>query len=106
MVLFVDGEAKSDSTFLDFDKLTKLHQISSKFAGENARELFPRDKYLYVGEHEMVAVTQDDLNIEFIGSEDATTCHIIILREKNLLSCGVVHIGTQNMKFYSQNSAF
>ena len=39
---------------------------------------------VYVGQGEMVVGVVDDRKIDFFGSEDATTCHVIILRQDQL----------------------
>ncbi|XP_069841511.1 protein N-terminal asparagine amidohydrolase isoform X2 [Dendropsophus ebraccatus] len=38
------------------------------------------DRFLYVQQRELAATTPDDSSISILGSEDATTCHIIVLR--------------------------
>ena len=42
---------------------------------------------LYVGQREIAAVTFQDPYIDIIGSDDATTCHIVLLvDESNLIN--------------------
>ena len=41
---------------------------------------------VYVGQGEMAVGVSDDKNVSFFGSEDATTCHIIILRQETRIS--------------------
>ncbi|XP_056391886.1 protein N-terminal asparagine amidohydrolase isoform X2 [Hyla sarda] len=38
------------------------------------------DKFLYVQQRELATTTPNDSSISILGSEDATTCHIIVLR--------------------------
>ena len=46
---------------------------------------------LYVMQREMVVVRPED-RVEIVGSEDATTCHICVLREPTSGTTGLAHL--------------
>ena len=46
---------------------------------------------LYVMQREMVVVRPED-RVELVGSEDATTCHICVLREPTSGTTGLAHL--------------
>ena len=49
------------------------------------------EKCVYVGQRE-VAVSSPDGNIDLIGSEDATTCHVVVLRHVTSGVTGLAHV--------------
>ena len=55
------------------------------------KQVDARDKCLYVGQREMAVVAPGD-NVNMIGSEDATTCHIVILRDVHTGVTGLAHL--------------
>lgn len=51
----------------------------------------PPHGLLYVGQREMAVVSPDDESIQLLGTDDATTCHIVILRHSASRVTGLSH---------------
>ena len=52
-----------------------------------------RERCVYVGQREMaVASAEDAAGVELLGSEDATTCHVVVLRDAAAGVTGLAHI--------------
>ena len=48
---------------------------------------------MYVGQREMaVASAEDAAGVQLLGSEDATTCHVVVLRDAAAGVTGLAHI--------------
>lgn len=45
---------------------------------------FDLERLLYVGQREYAIVKSTDEYVDFIGSTDATTCHIVLLVDKGI----------------------
>jgi len=54
--------------------------------------LKPKDSLLYVQQGEMGVTHPEDRVVQYVGSSDATTCHILIVRCLETGAVGVVHI--------------
>ena len=62
-------------------------------AGEH-RVVAAEERCLYVGQREVGVAGPED-SLELLGSEDATTCHIVILREVESGVTGVGHLDSE-----------
>ena len=47
---------------------------------------------MYVGQREYATVTYTDPFIDIIGSDDATTCHILLLVDETNFNCSLCHL--------------
>ena len=65
-----------------------LRRTSQEFCKLPVRKLSVCDKTLYVTQREYATVPVGDDMINFIGSQDATTCHIMIMRSEYAVSVG------------------
>ena len=54
-----------------------------------------QENCLYVGQREMAVLTPED-GMELVGSEDATTCHILVLRESTSSTVGLAHLDSED----------
>jgi len=54
--------------------------------------VYKRESCVYVHQQEMAVCSQDDGDIDIIGSEDATTCHVVILRNQSSSTIGLLHL--------------
>ena len=59
------------------------------------RQVTREDNCLYVMQREMVVVRPED-GVEVVGSEDATTCHICVLREATSGTTGLAHLDSDD----------
>ena len=51
------------------------------------------ERCVYVGQREMaVASAEDAAGVQLLGSEDATTCHVVVLRDVAAGVTGLAHI--------------
>ena len=93
MVLSIDGsDVFTTVTAKDLD--TKYHKIrdhSLVVLGRPVRQVGGKDRCLYVGQREMAVIAPGD-NMNMIGSEDATTCHIVVIRDKHTGVTGLAHL--------------
>jgi len=82
-----------DSTFRSFADFAVKHpqfkESAENFCKKPVRRV-ERSGVLYVTQREYATVTQGDENITVLGSEDATTCHIVVLRHTG---SGVTSLG-------------
>jgi len=94
MVLIIDDKKvstlKGDEIFSQFPG---LRTNSAKLVEKCLREVSAEERCVYVGQRE-VAVAGPDDRVEMLGSEDATTCHIVILRDSNTNTTGLAHLDT------------
>ncbi|KAK2146211.1 hypothetical protein LSH36_624g01074 [Paralvinella palmiformis] len=62
---------------------------------EKLQSVVPRvvlpDGLLYVNQREFAVVSQQNGNVRIIGSDDATTCHIVIIRHSGTGVTGLAH---------------
>lgn len=61
------------------ERFPHYKENSQKYLEQKCRSIVPIG-LLYVGQREMAATTPDDEMIQMMGTEDATTCHMAILR--------------------------
>lgn len=82
MPLHVDGvhQHKKPASVENFlHQFPQLKAVSTALTTQNRKVVGPED-LLYVGQREYGGTSPDDDVIKVIGSEDATTCHIGVLR--------------------------
>ena len=94
MVLSICGcEVPSRVTVQDLNNNQILRDHSLAVIDMPVRQVGDKDRCLYVGQREMAVIAPGD-NVNMFGSEDATTCHIVILRDKHTGVTGLAHIET------------
>ena len=97
MVLIIDDVHIPEETTL-IDLLT--HQKSlvkrSQQLLASVRYIEEDKKTLYVGQREMAVIDATDDDVEVVGSDHATTCHILILRDGVTGVTGLAHIDSDN----------
>ena len=59
---------------------------------KNVNDVAAKDGVLYVQQGEMGITCPKDKSIQYIGSSDATTCHLLIIRDRETGVSGVAHI--------------
>ena len=58
-----------------------------------------RERCVYVGQREMaVASAEDAAGVQLLGSEDATTCHVLVLRDtaSRARVTGLAHVDSED----------
>ena len=73
----VGGDISAENLFTDFPDLRARSEALFRAAPRKVRV---EERHLYVGQREMVVSERADW-VEVLGSEDATTCHIVIMRD-------------------------
>ena len=93
MVLLINGyEVASLVTASDLHtSYLVLRDNSLRVLRRPSRQVEANEKCLYVGQREMAVVAPGD-HLNLIGSEDATTCHIVIIREVRTGVTGLAHL--------------
>ena len=93
MVLSIDGsDVYTTVTPQDLDTRYKtLRDPSLVVLARPVRHVGDKDRCLYVGQREMAVIAPVD-NMNMIGSEDATTCHIVVIRDKHTGVTGLAHL--------------
>ena len=101
MVLLIDGQACSKKcTLQDLAQHPDLIRSSTSFAQSTEHHQLPEEvpRTIYVHQREFGVVAKNDPNgFDLIGSDDATTCHILVL--DNQSAVGLIHLDggeTQN----------
>jgi len=98
MVLYIEEDRVEsislETLFEDFQELTSR---SKEVLQKPIHKVSKDDNFLYVGQREMAVCSSDD-NIDILGSEDATTCHIVIFRDMSKESSvtGIAHIDSED----------
>jgi protein N-terminal asparagine amidohydrolase len=64
--------------------LLLIKENNKRFLEEKVDDLGPV-KCLYVGQREYATVQHNDPFIDIIGSDDATTCHIVLLVDQGCI---------------------
>jgi len=94
MVLKVEGCEVSE--FVSVDSLLKnsesLRQDSEIFRDTAVRTVYQYEKCAYIGQREMGILKSSDDCVDIVGSEDATTCHIVIIKESSSSTWGIIHL--------------
>ena len=93
-----------------FSKQQNLDKFSlSKIEAQNSL------KCLFVGQREYATVQFDDPFIDIVGSDDATTCHIVLIVDESNSNCSLCHFDgsdldggvkamTESLKLLNSNS--
>ena len=87
MPLFVEGKRVDPSvdTVQQFlKKYENLRNHSIKYTLADPRELTKNDKILYVNQREYATVASTDQHLRFVGSDDATTCHLLVIQDETV----------------------
>ncbi|XP_075035875.1 protein N-terminal asparagine amidohydrolase [Mixophyes fleayi] len=81
MPLLIDSKRLDvrQSTARIIQKYPQLKERAKELTSQST-QIFGPDGLLYVQQRELAATTPNDSSISFLGSEDATTCHILVLR--------------------------
>ena len=94
MVLIIDKQICSDRFSLEqLAQHTSLIDSSTEFAKSPEFKQLPEEiaRTIYVHQREFGVVGKNDPNgFQFIGSDDATTCHILVLDNQHAI--GVIHL--------------
>ncbi|XP_058959225.2 protein N-terminal asparagine amidohydrolase [Pocillopora verrucosa] len=93
MPLVINGEIES-SRLRSFEEFSRKHEhfreSARNFCKKPQRRVKRPSRVLYIIQREYATVAQDDEPITIMGSEDATTCHIVVLQNTG---SGVVSLG-------------
>jgi len=93
MVLIIDGfevEATLPVSQL-FDRFQLLKANSISTLSRTPRQIDASEPCVYIGQKEAAVVAPGD-SMRMLGSEDATTCHVVILRDTNTGVTGMAHL--------------
>jgi len=99
MVLIIDN--KEVTSTIDIKTLHEdyplLKSNSTAVLEVPVKNVVMSDNYVYVGQREMAIVSSDD-DVDMLGSEDATTCHIVVLRDitDNRGVTGLAHLDSDD----------
>lgn len=89
MPLTFDGNEVGDCTMRGLFSVQSLVRRSQEFVKRPTKHLTPKyDRVLYISQREYGTVIKGDKMVRTIGSEDATTCNIVILASKTAVSIG------------------
>ena len=89
MPLTFDGNEVADCTIRGLFSVQSLVRRSHEFVKKPTKCLAAKsDRVLYISQREYGTVIKDDKAVGIIGSEDATTCHIVILVSNTAVSIG------------------
>lgn len=93
MVLIIDGFEVEGALPVSqlFDKYQLLKANSLSVVGRVARRVEASEPCLYVQQREVAVIAPGD-DMRILGSEDATTCHIVVLRDSNTGVTGLAHL--------------
>jgi len=82
MVLIIDGQEVESTISVPslHDTFQLLKANSMSLLNRSTKLISAEERCVYVGQREMAVGSVDD-NIALLGSEDATTCHVVILRD-------------------------
>jgi len=96
MVLIIDGfDVESPLSVSELHQKFQLLKANSvSLLGRPARQVEASDRCLYVGQREVGVLAPGD-NIHMLGSEDATTCHVVILRDIHTGVTGLAHLDNE-----------
>lgn len=93
MVLILDNKNQENSPVFieDLFKSFPVYQETAKvFLSKEYKEIGPKG-LLYVGQCEFAVSVPEDKNVSIIGSDDATTCIIAILRHSKSGATALTH---------------
>ncbi|XP_005092602.1 protein N-terminal asparagine amidohydrolase [Aplysia californica] len=92
MPLFIKGVKVEKVPTVDAFVVTYSHfkESSQDLLGQQIREVGPKG-LLYIGQREVAGTSPADDVISVLGSEDATTCHIAVLRHSGSGATSLIH---------------
>lgn len=93
MVLILDGKTQKNTPrrIKDFYEAFPTYRESArKFLSIGNKAIGPK-RLLYVGQCEFAASTPHDKNVIILGSDDATTCIIIVVRHSASGATALAH---------------
>lgn len=93
MVIFVEGTPLTkvtNSTDEFYRRFPSIVEKGSSFASQNSVRV-QKEYVLYVAQREFGVVPSNDPKIKYVGSDDATTCHIVIIKHSSG-TVGVSHL--------------
>ena len=91
MPVFIDGiniSRDKDNWSATLLSNKSLHGRSKIFSMMPCRKFSQNDNVLYINQREYGIVSQEDRVVKFIGSEDATTCHIVVMKTSYAVGLG------------------
>jgi len=93
MVLIIDGFEVEGTLGVSqlFERFQLLKANSLSVLGRPPRKVDASEACVYVGQKEAAVVAPGD-SMRILGSEDATTCHIVILRDSHTGVTGIAHL--------------
>ncbi|CAL1602002.1 unnamed protein product [Knipowitschia caucasica] len=86
-----EGFNRINSTVELFEKYPHLQDNARQFRSRPLVEVDPK-RFLYVQQREYAATTPADKCVSIIGSDDATTCHLVVLRHTGNGAACVGHL--------------
>jgi len=99
MVLIIDNKEVTSTINIKsiHEDYPILKSNSTLVIDSPLRDINISDNYVYVGQREMAIVSSDD-GVDMLGSEDATTCHIVVLRNitNNKGVTGLAHLDSDD----------
>ncbi|XP_038676638.1 protein N-terminal asparagine amidohydrolase [Scyliorhinus canicula] len=79
-LLINDQRIQLPSSTADFtDRYSQLEEGAKRLKSKPVQKIDPKG-LLYVQQRELAATTPQDASVSVLGTEDATTCHIVVLR--------------------------
>ncbi|XP_072168214.1 protein N-terminal asparagine amidohydrolase-like [Diadema setosum] len=96
MPLLIEGEPfEWQPSMLAFiETYPQFKDTAEEFFRRQAHHCAPID-LLYVNQRELAVTHPDDNVVRFLGSDDATTCHIIVIRHTDSGATGLAHLDGQ-----------
>jgi len=94
MVLYVENllvEKDPDAVEEMFERYPPLKKASLPIVMTPPRVVDHSSKLVYAGQREMIISHPGDPLVNIIGTEDATTCHVVVLREPSTGATGIAH---------------
>lgn len=92
MPLLIDGkevwQTPNVSKFVE--SFPKFKELSKELINQSIVEVGPQ-QLVYIGQREVAGTFPGDNVISILGSEDATTCHIMVLRHSDSGAAAMVH---------------
>lgn len=70
---------------------------TEEFLAKETKSFSSKDGVVYVGQREAgILCPNSSHGLKFVGSEDATTCHIVVIREQNSGKTALIHLDEVN----------
>lgn len=77
--------------------INKTHSL--EFAEQENKLVHPQDGLIYVGQREVAVMSPEQKSgLKFLGSEDATTCHIIVIINQKSRLTALAHLDSVSKK--------